>query len=155
MATEATRSGAIALILDDVSRVDVPSLRFLAYLAARISPLPIALVVAARGGEPATDPPALAALRHAAGELVLRPQRLSPEGVRQLVQAAVPDVAVGVVEMCEQMTNGNPFLLTALLEEMRAMNTGGVDTPPDLVAVVGERLHVEQKRRGVHVSAML
>ena len=50
----------VALLVDDVHEADPPSLRFLAFLAARVDTLPVALVATARG--PADGDPALLTL---------------------------------------------------------------------------------------------
>lgn len=69
---EATK--ALAVIVDDIDCADGPSLRFLAYLASRISPLPIVMIVAAHPDSLSADPPALAALRSSSELLSLAPK---------------------------------------------------------------------------------
>jgi DNA-binding CsgD family transcriptional regulator len=56
----------LALLVDDVDCADAPSLRFLAYLAARVERLPIAMIVSTSPAGVSADPPALSALRSAA-----------------------------------------------------------------------------------------
>jgi DNA-binding CsgD family transcriptional regulator len=72
----ATTRRPLALVVDDVDCADGSSLRFLGYLASRISPLPTAVVVAAHPDLPSIDPPALSALR-SASELLSAPAALS------------------------------------------------------------------------------
>lgn len=106
----------LLLVVDDAHWLDEPSLQVCGYLARRIAELPIALVIAMRPSEP---PPAgelldaICALPHA---VVLRPAPLSPDGVRSLTAAVVgrePDARF--VATCEELTGGNPYLLTELL----------------------------------------
>lgn len=61
--------------VDDAQWADRPSLRYLAYLAARIDELPAALVMAVRSGEEAADEGTLAWLRDRPGGQVLKPRR--------------------------------------------------------------------------------
>ncbi len=110
----------VAIIVDDVHWADWPSLRFLVYLAERLSELPIALIVATRAGEPSIDSAALDALRKKAGaEDILRLGPLSFAGVATLARAAFPGSAPAFVEACVHLTAGNPFLLVELLGEVR------------------------------------
>ena len=65
----------LAMLVDDLHLADRPSLRFLAYLADRIADLPVLLVLTIRQGEEAADQRALMALRDAADDAILRPDR--------------------------------------------------------------------------------
>jgi hypothetical protein len=124
---------AVALIIDDVNRADSPSLRFLAYLAARLSELSIALVVSARVGEPATDPSALAALRATTGGAILRPARLSREGVAQVAAAEFPGATPAFGDACAEITGGNPFMLAELLAAARRADAEVKRPEPQLI----------------------
>ena len=77
--------GPLVLVADDVHWADPASLRVLAALAARAQELPLLLVLGARPPASASDPAALAPLRGLAD--VLRPRRLSAEGVGALLAA--------------------------------------------------------------------
>ncbi len=131
---------AVALIVDDVNRADAPSLGFLAYLGARIDDLPIALIVAARAGEPATDPGAEHALRAGAAAM-LHPAPLSAESAAGAARLAVPDADPAVWEACADLSGGNPFLLHALLDELSrhdgelgtSVVSGAAERAPDTV----------------------
>jgi DNA-binding NarL/FixJ family response regulator len=117
----ATEGGEpLGLLVDDADRADAPSLRFLAYLAARISGLPIALVVALRPGRPLTDPQAGQALREAAGDIVLHPDDLTTRGTGMLVRRTLPDAPPGLATRCHHVTGGNPFLLVSLLDLLQS-----------------------------------
>lgn len=109
----------VLMLVDDAHWVDGPSLRSLAYLATRLSHLPIAMIVASRTGESATDPRALAALRAAAGTSLVRLATLSAAAVEALVHAEFPAADDAFCHACEHATSGNPFLIIELLEQVR------------------------------------
>ena len=126
LATTTPRRGegsALALLVDDVHWADSASLRFLGYMAARIRTLPIALIVAARSGEPVPDQPELDFLRQSAGDAVLHPRDLSPEGVEAVTRAQFDGAAESFVAECARLSGGNPLLLAELLAEVA--RTGG------------------------------
>jgi len=124
----------LGLLIDDADRADAPSLRFLAYLAARISGLPIALVVALRPGGSLTDPQAGQALREAAGDIVLRPADLTARGTGMLVRRTLPDAPPGLAARCHRVTGGNPFLLVSLLDLLgNGDHAKGSPSGPDVV----------------------
>lgn len=117
---------ATIMLIDDVHWADSPSVRFLAYLAARAADLPIAMIVTTRTGEPTTDPQGLAALRAAAGPFLRRLKSLSAAAVDSMVATAFPTADKAFCAACLHVTDGNPFLLVELLEQIR---TDG--RPPD------------------------
>ncbi len=122
----AVRPQPLAVVVDDVHHADGPSLAFLAYLATRISDLPIALIVAARTGQPAPDADAMRALR-ATADTLLHPVELSSVAAARIAQARFPDADAAFCEGCAEISGGNPFLLHTLLEEVRHL-------PPQLVS---------------------
>jgi DNA-binding NarL/FixJ family response regulator len=118
--SESGTESPLAIIVDDAQWVDQPSLQFLAYIAARLSDQPIALLIALRPGEDPADQAALAALQHAPAATVLRPSSLSPRGVELVVRKAFPDADRAFVSACGNVTQGNPFLLTEFLAQVQA-----------------------------------
>ncbi len=118
----------LAILVDDAHWADRPSLRFLGYLAGRIEELPITLVVATRSGEELADRQAYAALRRAASPATLTPGSLSPDGVAALVRSVFPDPDPAFCAACRQLTNGDPFLLVQLLEQVRREGSGPTST---------------------------
>lgn len=82
----------LALIVDEVDSADEPSLRFLAYLAPRIGPFPIALVVTAHADQASADRPALRALRAASEHLV--PDGPDPSAPAEEPRRAAADMAL-------------------------------------------------------------
>lgn len=114
------------MLVDDAQWVDRPSVRLLAYLATRLTSLPVALIVAMRPGEPDADTRGLAAIRLAAGPSRLRLRAFSSSGVETVVRTEFPDADDAFCAACARITGGNPFLLMELLEQV-----GADDLPPD------------------------
>jgi DNA-binding CsgD family transcriptional regulator len=111
---------ALVMLVDDAQWADSPSLRFLAYLAERVSDLPVALVVSMRPGEPGADVEGLGALRVAADDRLLRLQALSRPAVAELVRAELGGADDAFCAACSRISAGNPFLLLELLAQVRA-----------------------------------
>ncbi|MEO6857270.1 MAG: AAA family ATPase [Solirubrobacteraceae bacterium] len=109
-------SSGLMVIVDDAHRSDEASLRFLAYLAARVTDLPIALLAAGDQGD-RRRAPALTALRDSA-DVLLRPAPLGLEGTAALVRTHVPGADSGLSDTYFRDTGGNPFLLTELLSDL-------------------------------------
>ena len=76
----------LALLVDDAHWADEHSLRFLAYLAARIEEIPACAILAVRTGEAAAAPDALAELIEHEPRVVVRPPPLSPAAIAELVR---------------------------------------------------------------------
>ncbi len=141
--------GPVLLVVDDAHWADAPSLRALAYLAARIAELPVALAVASRPAAPDANPEVVDAIRERC-RAVLRPRPLSRDGSDAVVRARVSEVpAVPFSAACHDATGGNPFLLRALLAVLvadgvrpDAVGVGAVARrAPEVVGTaVGERL---------------
>ena len=70
----------LALVVDDLHWCDVPSLRFLAYLARRVEGQPLVLLTALRSGEPPTDPTLAAEVAEDAMTAVVRPGAVARGG---------------------------------------------------------------------------
>ena len=116
----------LLVVVDDAHWLDEPSLQVCAYLARRITELPIALVVAMRPGEPGKTGELLRAIAATPHARTLRPAPLSDTGVRALATSALGrDPDARFVTACRELTGGNPYLLCELLgaagaEGMRA-----------------------------------
>jgi len=109
----AERAPTVVLV-DDAHWADEPSLRLLTYLVGRISDEPIAIVIAARAGEPgpgglltrlAADP----ALR------ILSPSPLGSSAVGTLVRRDGRDADDAFCLRCFELTGGNPLQIRELL----------------------------------------
>jgi DNA-binding CsgD family transcriptional regulator len=130
--------GPLLLLVDDAHRADPASLQFLEYLARRVSGLPLALVVAARTGEPGEPGDSVEGLALNAGAQVLRPRPLTEEGVAALTAerlAREPDPAFA--RACREATGGNPLFLEELLRELEAQAIEPAATAAPLVREVG------------------
>jgi DNA-binding CsgD family transcriptional regulator len=107
----------VLLAVDDAHWADKPSLRWLAYLAARLEGLPVLLVTTVRPGEPGTPSGPIAAIARAGR--VIQPSPLTREATGTLVRGTLGDEAsMDLCESCHLATGGNPFLLRCLLGEL-------------------------------------
>ena len=106
------------LVVDDAHWSDLPSLRFLAYLARRLDGLKLALLVTARP-EPAEQQELLRLLAADPQAVEVRPKPLECASVRAMVSAALGPADDRFVDACQAVTGGNPFLLTELLADLR------------------------------------
>lgn len=141
----AAQRAGLMLLVDDVRWADASSLRFLAYLAARVRELPIVLMVAARPAVSGNAEGVLAAVR-AAADLVLRPLSLTAEAAARIIGDVFPGADPGLSDAFVRLTGGNPFLLQALVAEARIQ--GGTPSvsaieglvPAGAVALVADEL---------------
>jgi DNA-binding CsgD family transcriptional regulator len=109
----------LAVGVDDAQWADSPSLRFLAFLAARLDGLPLGLVITARPPERQGENTVLERIVEAPQERPLSPQPLSDDAVAELCAtelAGEPDPAFA--RACRRASGGNPFFLRALLREL-------------------------------------
>ncbi len=110
------------LLLDDAHWADAPTLRFAAFLAARLDGLALTLIVAARPPESdtaAADATLLEQLRDRRGTLLVRPAPLTEPAAAALVGERCgrrPDPAFAAA--CNRASGGNPFLLHELVGEL-------------------------------------
>jgi tetratricopeptide (TPR) repeat protein len=111
----------LALIVDDLHWVDVPSLRFLAYLAHRLEGQPVLLAVGLRSAEPGADAALLADIAADPLATHVRPSPLSVSAVGELVRERLGDTpAPAFAAACHDATGGNPLLLHELLKTLAA-----------------------------------
>lgn len=104
----------LLLVVDDAHWGDVPSLRWLAYVARRLDDLPVALVVAWRTGEPDSPDELLDALRVEDVRRRLLPRPLSADAAIDLVVREAGTLPDAVAQACHDAAGGNPFLLHSL-----------------------------------------
>ena len=110
------------IAVDDAHWADPPSLRYLSYLARRITDIRAVLVVAARPAE--SDARALGALAASPAVRMLRPEPLTEQAVGDLVRARLGEHAnEDLCRACYGATAGNPFFVVELL---RALEQEGV-----------------------------
>ena len=106
----------LLLAIDDLHWCDAASLRWLAYLVARMEDLPLALVAALRSAEQGTDPVVLGQLVSDPLATVVRPAPLTGAATGRLVrQLLSPDADDDFCVTCHEQSGGNPLLLRELL----------------------------------------
>ena len=128
--------GPLMLVVDDAHWADAPSLRFLVYLARRLSGLPLLVAVAMRPREPGCQQELLVALSEHQSSEVLRLAPLSESAVGRLVAARFADSpAHEFVAACHHATGGNPFLVGELLA---ALSSDRVAATADNARRVGQ-----------------
>ena len=133
----------LALAVDDAHWADIPSLRWLAFLARRLHGVPALVLIAARPAETSSDR-ALQDLATAGG--IVRPSALGRAGVTSVVAAyygAQPEA--DFASACYDATGGNPFLLNELLRQASAEGLAPVRAAADSV----RNLQPEAVRRAV------
>jgi len=117
--TNLSEEGPLLLTVDDAHWADSASLRFLSFLVPRIEELPVLLVVAAR---PVAEQ--AAALSHLGVDPAVTRvdiQPLSTDSIAVLLESATGVAPEGpFTAACDEVTAGNPFLLTELARTIRA-----------------------------------
>jgi DNA-binding CsgD family transcriptional regulator len=108
----------LLVAVDDAQWADGPSLRWLGYLATRVEDLPVLLAIALNPAD-CEDERQLAPLSTHATTL-LAPAPLSKRGTARVVEEQLgTDLQRGLEEACHAATGGNPFLVHAVLDELR------------------------------------
>jgi DNA-binding CsgD family transcriptional regulator len=108
----------LLVTVDDAHWADVDSLRWLIYLARRLTGVPLALLLATRPAEPGPAQELLDELLVIPEVAVLQPGGLSEEAIAALagqLLSAEPDPSF--IAACQRATGGNPFLLLELVRE--------------------------------------
>jgi DNA-binding CsgD family transcriptional regulator len=120
------------LVVDDAQWADDPTLQWLAFTTLRLAGTSVALVAAARSGEPRS----LRALEDGGGR-VLRPRPLGGSAIVALLRARTGrEPTPELVLACRAATGGNPFLVT----ELAAALGRGPHASPRLERFVAGRL---------------
>ena len=135
----------VAILIDDGRWVDAASMRFLSYLAARVEDLPVAVVVATRTYEPELMASVIE-LRQHPGCRRLQIGALSQAASEDLVRGVFAQATHRFCSACFEATGGNPFYLTALLEDFSGDVVMGADDEIDRVrdqgpSTVAESVH--------------
>lgn len=115
----------LLLLVDDAHRCDPQSLRFGSYLLGRIEAMPVALVLAARTGEPGNAAP-LAHVRERVGTRASTLDPLGPASIEAIVAARLPTSEPAFRAAVAARVAGNPLFCDELL---RAASAEGI--PPD------------------------
>jgi len=142
LAVNASGIAPVLLAIDDLQWADQASLRFVLYLAERLSGLPVALALTWRTGEAAASGGAdcLTRLKQIAAGGVISPGSLSPAAVGALLAGGFGTApGDGFARSCHAVTGGNPFLVRELIETLRADGIGPGEGGADRVADLGPR----------------
>jgi DNA-binding CsgD family transcriptional regulator/tetratricopeptide (TPR) repeat protein len=116
LAANVAARGPLLLAVDDLHWCDAASLRWLAYLVARLEDLPLALVVGLRAAEPGTDPLVLGQIVSDPLATVIRPAPLTREATGRLIRRLLSSEAEdSFCVACHEESGGNPLLLRELL----------------------------------------
>jgi len=118
--------GPLAILIDDGRWVDASSVRFFAYLAARIEDLPVAVVLATRTYEPELLPSVIELRQHPNCRRILVAP-LSRSATDQIVRARFGEATDRFCAACFEATTGNPFYLRELLAGLDGVVTTGAD----------------------------
>ncbi|MEU7640696.1 MULTISPECIES: AAA family ATPase [unclassified Streptomyces] len=107
----------VLLLVDDLQWVDLPSLRWLAYLARRTHGMRVALVCTLREGDPRAQHPLVGDLADAAD--ILCPAPLSLDSTRALIHHHLGEPAEDdYAHACHDTCAGNPLLLQSVLRDL-------------------------------------
>ena len=139
----------LCLLVDDAHWADAASLRYLAFLLTRLEELDVALVVAIRPREAATDAELLTIVTADSSARVLQLSPLTRAAVVELLEAKLgeaPDPAL--VDTCLRVTRGMPFLLRELVE---AVSEGGIGSA---VPTVGRSVRLRLRRLPEHAGRL-
>ena len=117
----------IVLAVDDLHWVDELSLQALAFLAQRLSDLPVALLMTMRPSEPDSPAALLDTIRSLPGATRVTPPPLSRDAVASIVRERVPDANADLCEAFHDASGGNPLYLRELL--LSTVATGAVRGP--------------------------
>lgn len=135
-----TADGPFVLCVDDLHWVDIPSLRFLAYLVRRLEDLPVLLGATLRSSEPGTDPASLAEIAHDSATVAIRPRNLSAGAVTALARERLGGEATEEFgAACHRATSGNPLILRQLLRTLEAEGVRPDAANVDAVRDIGPR----------------
>ncbi|MFJ8675657.1 ATP-binding protein [Streptomyces sp. NPDC093589] len=114
---EASATAPVLLLVDDLQWADVPSLRWLAYLARRPHGLRAALVCTLRDGDPRAQHPLVRDIADAAD--ILRPAPLSLDSTRALIHHHLGEPADdSYARACHDTCAGNPLFLRSVLRDL-------------------------------------
>ncbi|KUO09389.1 hypothetical protein AQJ58_25700 [Streptomyces sp. DSM 15324] len=123
----------VALVVDDVHWADVPSVRWLEYLARRVRGLPLLLVLAGRPDSGAGVEPLLERIAGQPYCRLVGLPGLDVDSVTRLVRVSLGPGEPRFVAACTAATEGNPLLLRALLRTLADSQVSASDEQAHLV----------------------
>jgi DNA-binding CsgD family transcriptional regulator len=127
----------LCLIVDDAQWADMPSLRWLAYMAARVQDLGVVIAIGVRSGETSAADEFLEAIGCAPATQLVVVSPLSRQASDDLVSSELAGSGEEVYAACFHATGGLPFLLHGLLDELRGRTT---IRPADISEIQPERI---------------
>jgi DNA-binding CsgD family transcriptional regulator len=138
MCANFTDERPLLLLIDDLHWGDTASLRFIEYLARRISDLPALVIATARTGEPDTDLELLDRIADVPGGQRITPAPLDDDAIATLLERHLGHAAgAAFVAAARRATGGNPFLLRALADEALHLQWACDDTDAARVDELG------------------
>ncbi|HVW46926.1 MAG TPA: AAA family ATPase [Solirubrobacterales bacterium] len=150
-----TETGPLVISVDDAHWADVPSLRFLRYLAQRFDGVPVTAALAARPNEPGIQAETLQGLSSSLALHPIRPPLLSAAGTATIVRERVGDASSPPIEeACHEATGGNPLLIESLLAELAERGAGNGTISPERISTMGsERVGAGVLERAARLDA--
>ena len=128
----------LALLVDDAHWADEHSLRFLAYLEARVEEIPACVILAVRTGEASAAPEALTKLIESEPLTSVRPPPLSSAAIAELVRSSLgEDTDHEVCVACAGATGGNPLLAHQLISALEERDGEDVGIDAQVIAAMG------------------
>ncbi|GAA1992935.1 ATP-binding protein [Kitasatospora viridis] len=115
----AVRRAPLVMLVDDLQWADQESLVWLEELAVRCPELPMLLAIAWRTGELPDHMQTFRSLVAATSHRHLEFQGLTPAGTARLVLTAFPEAEDSFNRQVWAVTDGNPFLVNALIAKIR------------------------------------
>jgi DNA-binding CsgD family transcriptional regulator len=138
LAANLAERAPLMLAVDDAHWADSPSLRFIRYLGIRLGGMPVAVLIAARTGEPDAEAEVLPTLTLEVEPVTIRPAPLSETASTKVLQDALgTDAGVELCRTCHEASGGNPFLLTELIEGLRQDGREPTAIPAKAIEQVG------------------
>jgi DNA-binding CsgD family transcriptional regulator len=128
----------LLILVDDAHWADERSLRWLLFLARRVDHTPIAIALAHRSREPGSEQGLISRLATQDGAELIELAPLTVAATSELVRATLGADADGrFCDACHRATGGNPFLLGALVTELRASGVQPTAESAEVALAVG------------------
>lgn len=119
LAANLAAEAPVLICVDDAQWADDASLRWLAYLAARLEGVALGLIVAWRTGEPGAPGELFDTLRVSGSAREVAAPPLTADAVAELVRGRLgPDAVATFCAACHEVTGGNPFLVDELIDRL-------------------------------------
>lgn len=142
----------LLILVDDLHRVDEPSLRFLGHLAGCVDTLPVLLVATVCEGDRQADRPLVRSITRAAAH-TLRPGSLTLAGTTAFLRERLgPSCDERFAMACHELADGSPMVLMSL---SLAMSHLGVRPSAENVELVGSLRPAQLRDRMVACFRLL